>query len=177
VKYNLSFAADPSYGFGFSPTNLWVNGASSTAVAGVSEISALFELVRVAKVEIIYLPGCKSLPWSDNTVTTGTRNIPWVYEGFDPHVSTTPTVAGLLEQGNVVIRSADDMFRKTIYPVLLDDAGVVPTAVVNKHTFICTGVDTPANGWNFIADLDSVALTYDIGVIFFKIFYECKNVR
>lgn len=177
MAYNIGFAADPAYGFGFSPTNLWVNGASSTAIGGVSEITALFELCRIAKVEITWLPGNQALDWGSNSVTTGIRNIPYVLESFDPRVSTTPTISGLLETSGVSFHSANEPFSKVIHPVLLNDAGIVPVGRTNRESFVATGVDVPWNGWNVIMDLTSTALTYCSGQFYFKIFYECKSVR
>lgn len=175
--YPLSFAADPAYAFGFSATNVWVNAVSALTVPGASEITSLFELVRVAKVIVTYIPGNHALDWGSNTITTGTRNIPWIYECFDPCITATPSIAGMVEAASTITRTANVPFSRTIYPVLNESSLAVNTGTSRKDIFVRAGSDVPFDGWSFIADLSSVALTYDIGALMFKIFYECRCTR
>lgn len=174
ADYGIGFGADPAISFGFSASNLWINGSSGPAIQGFGELSGLFELMRVVKVEVTWVPGCQGLDWSNNTITTGTRNIPYVYECFDPAIHTTPSLGTMREAASTVVHTADKPFRRTIYPVLEDGEGVIDVGRSRATTFVRSGIDVPFNGWSVVMDLENQPLTYDIGKIFFKIYYECR---
>lgn len=179
VDYDYDLTADPAHGFGWSASNLWVNGVSVTPISGASDLAAVFDCVRVAKVEITIMPGCDSLDYGTNTVTTGTRNIPYVYEAFDPNDSTNPSIANMRELATTRTHMLNKVIKRTIYPTLVEvSGGIVDLGKNQKNIFVTSGTNSQQwCGWKFYADMFNTALTYAIGRISFKVFYECRQSR
>jgi len=176
VNYDVDFTADVAHGFGFSSTNLWVNGTSSTAIPGASELTALFDLIRIAKVEVTLLPGCDSLNYANNSLSSGTRNIPYVYTAYDPNDSGNPSLSDIQQNNTCKTDSFNKVIKRTIYPQMTVGSQLLTDIGQNRRNiFVKSGVDSPWFGYKVYMDLQSVALTYDIARISFKIFYECRN--
>lgn len=178
VDYDHTFTADLALGVGFSPYALWVNGSSHTVIPGASDIAALFDLVRIQKVEITMMPGSASLDIANNTVTTGTRNIPYVYDCFDPNSGGNPSLPEMKESATTMVRSFDRMLKRTIYPNFVVSSGsFVNVGQSRKDLFQQTATDVPAYGWKCLMDMYNTALTYVICRVSFKIYYECRNSK
>lgn len=174
VVYDTDLTVDVSKGFGFSATNLWVNGVSTTALGGASDITALFDLVRVAKVEITVQFGNNTFDYGINTVGTGTRNMPYVYDAFDPSDSTNPALTDIRQMATCQMSMPDKALCRTIYPVLQEPSAIVDIGAARKNKFMQSGTDIPWNGWKVYMDLYNTALTYDVLRFAFKIYFECK---
>jgi len=176
INHNLAFTADPQYGYGWTAAALWVNGSSMSAIPGATELAAVFDLMRIVKVECTVLSGCDTLSWGANTIGTGTRNIPYVYEAFDPVSGTNPTGISQMQQLSTCrTHMANKIIKRTIYPTLSDD-NVIQT--LDRGQFVKSGNNTiPWYGWKLLMDLENTALTYDIGRVEFKVFYECRSSK
>lgn len=179
VDYDHTFTADLALGVGFSQGYLYVNGSQSTAIPGATDIQALFDLMRVMKVEITMLPGSASLDIANNTVGTGTRNIPYVYDCFDPNSGGNPSLPEMRESATTLVRSFDRMLKRTIYPnVGFNTGGLVNVGQSRRDLFMnSTGTDVAAYGWKCLMDLYNTALTYVVCRISFKVYYECRNSK
>lgn len=176
VIYDLAFTTDSARGFGFSNGWLYVNGAQTVAIAGFSELSALFDLVRIHKVECTLLPGNNSFDYAANTVTTGTRNIPYVYDAFDPNDSSNPSLSDIQQMATCHTHSLDKRITRTIYPNCSPSTSVVDSGVQRKNQWVKSNVDSVQYcGWKVYADLQTDVFTYDVARCSFKIFYECKG--
>ena len=84
----LSVASYPSDEFPEAPgsdfpTYLWVNGSATTAIGQASDITNLYDLVRVKYVDVIICPNANVHETAVDTVTTGARNIPVLYMAED----------------------------------------------------------------------------------------------
>lgn len=180
VDYDVDFTADVSHGFGFSPSALWVNGVSTTTITGASEIAACFDLVRIQKVEVTLLPGNNVLSFG-NTVTTGQRNIPYLYHCIDYNSGDNPSLNAIRQQPTCIVDSFDHVIRRTIYPRPSMDQSSGANGLTNlsadPRIFTSVSSDIPAYGIKIYADLFNTPLTYDIARFSFKIFYECVMGR
>lgn len=176
INFNISFAADPQYGFGWTTAALWVNQVSVSAIPGATELASVFDLMRIVKVECCLLPGCDQLSWGDNGVGTGTRNIPYAYNAFDPNDGSNPAGLSEIQQlSSCNVQMLNKPIRRTIYPKLNDDS-VIQT--LDRGQFVKSGNNViPWYGWKVFCDLENTALTYDIGRVEFKVFYECRSSK
>jgi len=172
VDYDASISSGAiGKGFGFSPAALWVDGASSTAVPGAAEISALFDLVRIQKVEVTVMPVA-------NTHTTNSSIGPGLlvlYCAYDPNDSTAPTLATIRENNTTSVTCLDKVFKRTIYPQLTVGSQLQTDIGVNrKNIFVQSAVDVAWNGLKLFLDA-SASISNGGARYSFKIFYECRN--
>lgn len=179
VFYDMNFATDVALGFGFSPTNLWINNSSSVAIPGASDLSNLYDLVRIKKVEITIMPGCTGLGYGSNTLTTDKRNVPYAYHAVDHNSGGNPTITEMQQYSNLKMEAFDKVIRRTLYPAPKFSAAGVGTVSLQgaalKDVWIASAADEPCFGFKLHMDLYNTALTYDVARINFKIFYECKD--
>ena len=84
----------------FTATSLWINGVSNTTIPNTAEIATVFDCVRIQKVEVTIMSGNDSLDYANQTLSSGTRSIPYLYEAFDPNDSTNPTLGSMQELVN-----------------------------------------------------------------------------
>lgn len=177
VEHDVDLTADISRGFGFSAINLWINGVATTPIPGATDITALFDLVRVKKVEITIIPGANELSFPASTVTTGVQNIPYVLEAYDPTDSTNPSANNVRELATCRSHRLDQIIRRTIYPCLKDASGIVNVGQSRKDTFTQSGSDLPWFGWKVYADMVTNVWTYNTCRFSFKVFYECRQSK
>lgn len=177
VDDNVNFATDPAFGYGWSPFALWRNGVSYLAIPGQADMAAVFDMARVVKVEITILPGNNVLDYGTNSLSTGQRQIPYVYDAYDPNSSGNPTLAEMREHATCRVNSLTKPIRRTIYPNLGMYGNVVNVGQTRKDLFVPTAVDLPAFGWKVLMDVQQETLPYCIARISFKVFFECRNSK
>lgn len=178
VDYDYDLTADLSRGFGWSATNLWINGVPVTPIPGATDLAAVFDCVRVQKVEVSVLPGNDNADYATNTLATGQRNIPYFYDAFDPNDGTNPSVANIRELSTCRTTILNKVVKRTIYPNLNEGTGAVQDlGKTQKNMFTRSDADIPWYGWKCYGDLFNTALTYDVGRISFKVFFECRQSK
>jgi len=171
VDTDLSLAADLGRGFGFSPTHLWVNGASVVLIDGSSDISSLFDICRVMKVEVTIIPGTNT-----NDAASGASYVlPTLYEAFDPNDSTNPALNEIRQIASCRVHRADVLIRRTIYPLLAETNSLVSLGVSSQDRFVSTTNDIPAYGYKLFIDIGATAVA--TCRVSFKIFYDCRQSR
>lgn len=176
VDYDKYLTADFSHGFGFSVLNLWVNGVADTSMPGGSELTNLFEFIRVAKVEITIMPGQSEMAYTATGISE-TRNIPWLYEGFDPNDGTNPSLDNMRELASTRTHLFNKVIRRTIYPNI-KDGGQTDLGRNQKNLFVDgTALNTPWYGYKIYMDMVDAVWTYSLCRVSFKVFYECKMTR
>lgn len=174
---DLDLTADIARGFGFSATRLWANGSSLQDIPGAADLTAVFDLVRIQKVEVTILPGANQLALNSSTVGTGVQNIPFLLDAFDPTDSTNPSAANIRELSTARSNLLDKVIRRTIYPTLSDASGIINVGQSRKDTFVRSGTDLPWFGFKMYADMVTNVWTYNIVRVSFKIFYECRQSK
>jgi len=174
VSYDHSFNVDAAYGFGFSPTYLWVNGSATTAIVSASDITNLYDCVRVKYVDVIITPFCNVHEYAVDTATTGIRNIPILYMAEDKTDSSVPNINTLLQEDTLKVDMLDKVIRHRCYPRINTGSDTINLSYGKQ--WIVAGSDIPANGIKMYIDTIN-AQTY-AGVRFnFIITYECKDAR
>jgi len=177
VDYDANLTADPAIGFGWSPNALWVNGSSYSVIPGTTDLAAVFDLMRVVKVEVTILAGANSLDYANNTVTTGSRQIPWVYDCYDPNSGGNPSLAEVRENATCKTNLLAGAIRRTIYPNLGQYGQTINVGAGASTTFVPSIVDLPSFGWKVYIDMSQQVWTYNILRFSFKVFYECRSSK
>lgn len=174
VYYDTTFNVDLAAGFGFSPTYLWVNGSAATAIGQASDISNLYDLVRVKYVDIIICPNANVHETAVDSLTTGARNIPVVYMAEDKSDNDVPNINTLLQHDTLKVDMLDKVIRHRIYPRINTGSNTINLSYGKQ--WIVSGSDIPANGFKMYIDT-LTAQTYLGCRINFIITYECKDAR
>lgn len=179
-SHEFSFAADPILAFQWDQQNIYING-SAFAVGGTSEISAVFELVRIKKVEVTIMPAANSLDYANQTITTGQTNIPYMYTAVDyANPTLSLTLASIKQNPTCKMHSFDKTIKRTFYPRCQRDSDLVDVGMNDKNLFMRANSSTNQvkwNGFQICGDLSSQPWTYGGGRVDFKIYYECIMSR
>lgn len=174
ARYVLNLSTDSNAGYGFSATYLWINGVSTTSIDGASDLTNMFEMCRIAKVKCILLPGANVHEVSNDSITSGERNVPWVYHGADSASGASSTLTSILQQDDLKITLADKKVERTIYPKL--SSTVSAGIIMPSSSWVQTNTDIPYYGLRTYIDVYN-ALTYNVMCWNFIITYECKNTK
>lgn len=173
VRYSVAFSADVALGFGVSPTYLWINNTSTVALDGAADMTSMFDLCRVKKIEMIILPAANVHELSLDVVGTQFKNIPYVYIANDKSDSSNPTQASIMQMDGLRITSLDHPIRHTIYsPKCMSASSVQSTAA----TWVATGSDVPFNGVKLVMDITTPS-NYTEANINFIVTFECKDCK
>jgi len=177
VDYGMS--TDILKSFSFDTGNVYINGAAAVPIPGATEIAAVYELARVAKIEFTILPSANGLDYSSQTVTTGETNIPYVYHAVDLNDNATPTIAEIRQNSTVKIDQLSKPIRRTVYPRLEGSNGIIDVAQNQKNIFCNTGVSSTQrwHGFKLAIDMTNVVWSYSRVSIQYKIFYEVMHPK
>lgn len=176
---NFDFTADPVLALQWDCTNQYLNNAG-TAVNGLTQLHATWELMRVHKVEITILPSATDLSYGEQTVTAGQTNIPYIYEGIDYVDPVNGAASGAIQQNPYAkIHLFNRPIKRTIYPRLEGSNGIIDVGLNRKNLFIRSdSLSTQRwNGFVMFGDMVNQVWTYSTGRIVCKIYYECMNSK
>lgn len=169
--------ADYAIGIGASPANIWINGLSSIGYAGATDISSLYDICRVIKMEV-------SLMWDFNTSdvsSTGTAGMPIVYTAFDPTDNAQPTLSTIQQYASTRVSCVGDAktgnrIVRTIYPRCQQlQSGM--TIIQEKNPWVETISDIPYNGLKIYIDYIGTPNTNRIFMYTIKVWLECKVTK
>lgn len=168
-----SGAADFNGGFGFSPTNLWRDGASSTAIDGASDMTNLFDMCRIKKVECIVTPYGNVHEFANDSTTI--KALPVIYIAADKTDGYNPNASSIMQFDNLHVTCLDHVVRYTCYPRLTTGSGYI---TLNRYAaWTNTGSDQPAYGIKMHVDWPQAQVTLTGFRINFIITYECKDAK
>lgn len=176
--YDFGMTADPAYGFNFDTRGFYVNGTYS-AIDGASELHAIYDMMRVMKVEISILPAATGLDYNSQTLSSGRTNIPYVYDAIDFNDGDAPTLQELRQNNTCKINIFNKIIKRTIYPRLEGANGVIDVGSNVKQMFMKSGNSSTQhwNGWKVFMDMKEEVWTYGLGRVSFKVFYECMQSK
>lgn len=177
--YSFNLTTDFNASFSFDTKQAYIE-TSPIAVSGLSELNATWELMRVAKVEVTILPAANALLYSDQTVTSGQTNIPYVHTAIDyvdPVNGKSPTQ--IVQNPTLQIDTFNHTIRRTFVPRLSGNNGVLDAGANYRNLFMQAGLENSQVWTGFVIwiDMASQVWTYGIGRIYFKIYYECAMSR
>lgn len=175
--YDVSLAADISLAFAWCHNGYVVNGGSIVDINGLLAIRSCFLMMRVHHVEITVMPSANMLALNDQTLSSGTTNIPFFYDSIeflDPHNERTKDAI----QANPTCRTAllNKQLKRTIYPRVCGSSDLIDAGKSDKTLFMRsqnTGQNTLWNGYCAYADMVTSAWTYGSVRFNFKVYYEC----
>lgn len=173
VSYALD--QDLAAGFGFSATQLWRNGTALSGIDGASDMTNMFDLCRIVKVEIVALPACNMHELAYDSSLSGIRNLPYLYCAYDQTDCLDPNISSILQFDGLQITSFDKPYRRTFYPKLATaSSGGIVLANTN---WVSTGTDIPYCGIKLYLDNQANNVPYAGLMLNFIITYECKNPK
>lgn len=174
--YNLT--ADVAKTFSFDTANVYVNG-SSAAIGGANEVAAVFEYMRIHKVEMTILPAANSLAYNDQNLGSGQSNIPYVYTAIDYSDDDAPTLSEIRQNHTLRLDSLDKPIKRTFYPRLDGSNGVIDVGSNARNHFMKSG-NTSTQRWHGIKifiDMNNEVWTYGQVRIAMKIYFECMQSK
>lgn len=173
--YDMDLTADIGRGFGFSTAKLWVNGTSTTTLTGASEVAAVFDLMRLVKVDIVILPGNDTRDYANNTVGSGQAQIPWCYSGLDYNDSTNPSLSDIHQNPFLRRELFNHAIKRTFIPTLSQGGLVVDFGASAKDKWVKAGDDTQIYcGYKIYVDMLNTVNTYSICRMNVKCYFECS---
>lgn len=174
---NFELTADVASLFQFDTQSLHVigTGAGTYAIPGATEVAAVWDLMRVAKVEMTILPSANMLSYNDQTLGSGQTNIPYVYHAYDPVGTAAPTNSSISQLSTMRVSSLAKPIKRTIYPRLEGSNGIVDVGINRKNLFEKSTSESTQlwRGLSLLVDMENVVWTYSIMRVVFKIHYEC----
>lgn len=175
---NFPLTADPTCALSFDMSGFYVNGTVNT-IQGLSELVAVYDMLRVMKVEVTLLPAANSLDLANQTITSGVTNIPYIYHAIDFNDETTPTLAELQQNPTTKIDRADRVIRRTFYPRVDGSNGIIDVGTNHKNLFMRSNASSTQKWFGFKWYGDMVFQTWTYGNITMnvKVFYECMQSK
>lgn len=154
---------------------------------GFADMSALFDLTRLEKVEVSVFP-CKNVMSYDgvngsNATGTGGGILPILYTAQDDNDANIPLFADITQYNNVQISLLDKMNKRTYYmktgTTTALSNGVVVDNAIGKYMWTSTSnTDYNYKGCKMIIRYHDVMAMYDYDfTIVFKAFFKCKNIK
>ena len=178
---DFELTADVSSNFSFDSTNIYCIGTNSStqSIPGAADVAAVFDLMRVAKVEVTILPAATDLAYNNQSLSSGQTNIPYVYHAFDPVGTAALSGPQIRQLATVKMDSLNKPIRRTIYPRLEGGNGIVDVGINRKNLFEKSGNESSQRwrGFGLHIDMDSVTWTYGTLRVNFKVFYECMSSK
>lgn len=177
ITRSFDLTADIASLFEFDARNLHILGtqAGSYAVPGAAEVAAVWDLMRVAKVEMTILPAANVLAYNDQTLSSGQTNIPYVYHAFDPVGNVAPTLSSIQQLSTFRSASLAKGIKRTFYPRLEGSNGIVDVGINRKNLFEKSTSESTQKwrGISLLVDLQNEVWTYGSFRVLFKVYYEC----
>jgi len=176
VDYDYDLTVDVTAGFSFTGQALYRNGVSVVNYSDASSIAALYDLCRVHKVEMTILPGNSDFDYNNNGLSSGSRNIPYLYTALDYTDSANPSLANVRENSTCQVARLDKVYRRTFYPRQPNN-NVTDMGANRKNLFTGTDSISQYMGIKVYIDLAQQVWTYNIGRISFKVFLELRDSK
>lgn len=179
TSIDFDLTADYAAAFAFDTVGYTVNGGANVAIGGTDQIANVFEMTRIQKIEMTILPNATDLGYNNQTLATGTTNIPYVYTAVEYNDTITPTLAILSQNPTMKIGSFNKVIRRTFYPRLEGANGLIDIGSNQKNIFQKTGTSSSQewHGIKVLIDMKNVVWTYGGGRVTFKVFYECMQSK
>jgi len=180
AQYDIALTADARYAFGFDMSGVSINGVAGTSgYNGMASIIAVYDMIRVKKVEFTILPAATGLDYNAQTVGTGATNIPYIFTAVDYNDNAQPNLAELLENPTVRAYSLNKVIKRTIYPRLEGSNGVIDVGNNYKNQFMKSTASSTQqwNGLKLVTDNVSVNWTYGQMRVHMKVFLECMQSK
>lgn len=181
---NASFALDGDLGISFSwdTAACYINrstGLTTQTVTGLTELSSVYEMIRLAKVEMLILPPANTVDYIDQN-SAGTRTIiPIVYMAPDYNDGDVPTRDTMLQEPALKTNVCDKVLRYNFYPKLEGSNGLIDVGSNQKNIFMQASVTSTQkwHGFKVFFDMNSVFWPNSNVTVQYKLYWECMHTK
>lgn len=175
---NFPMTADIAQAFSFDMSGFYTNGTLRT-ISGLSELVAVYDMLRVMKVEFTLLPAANSLDYANQTLASGQTNIPFIYHAVDYNDETTPTLTEMQSNPTNKVDRADKILKRTVYPRLDGSNGVIDVGSNHKNLFMRSNASSTQKWFGFKIFLDMLQQVWTYGqlTVQCKVYYECMQSK
>lgn len=179
LQYDFDLTADVALSFAFDTTGYYVNGGTVQTIAGLSELATVFEMARIAKVEVSILPAATGLDYSAQTLSSGATNIPWVYTAVDYNDTATPTRDEMTSNQTCRTDIFNKVIKRTFFPRLEGSNGLIDVGRNAQNEFMKLGNSSTQkwNGFKVFMDEKVQVWSYGSGRCTMKVFFECMQSK
>jgi len=157
--------------YGWSVSNLWINGISSTAYQGSTDISNMFDSYRIRRVVAIIVPG------NNSSEMDNTDRLPTLYTATEKNVDTAPTLSTIVQKDSLFVESFTKTTVRTVSPrvnLTSSNPGLTQSVAADDGMWCRSNLNMQSLGMQIIVSLPAVLDTDYLYRIIFKVYFECK---
>lgn len=181
-EFQFALNVDNGVGMSFDTLGVYVNstaaGTQFFSIAGLTELSGVYEILRLAKVEFTVMASADSLELP--SVTAGTPfSLPILQIGPDYNDNDVPTKTIMWQNPSVTTHRLDKVIRKTLYPKMEGSNGVIDIGTNQRNLFQQAGIASTQqwHGMKFFVDTTGGSSSALFCTISYKCFYECMMAK
>ena len=170
-------ATDNGIAFSFDTLGAYINsttgGSLFQSISGLTELSGVYEILRLAKIEFTVLASFNALDLAG--ISAGTPlSLPIIQIGPDYNDNDVPTKIIMNQNPLATTHRLDKVIRKTVYPKMEGSNGVIDVGVNQRNLFQQAGVASTQqwHGMKFFIDGQSGYSSATYCTISFKCFFE-----
>lgn len=180
-----TFALDGDLGIAFSwdTANAYINTVASgnvpQTISGLSELSSVYQMIRLAKVEITVLPPANSLDYSTQVSTSTKTIIPTVFMYADHNDNDVPSRTTALQDPALRIGQLDKIQKYTVYPKLEGSNGMIDIGSNQKNIFMQASVTSTQkwHGFKIFFDMNTIYWPASNVTVLYKCYWECAHTK
>jgi len=181
---NASFALDGDLGISFAwdTAACYINrstGLTTQTVTGLTELASVYEMLRLAKVEMKILPPANTVDYADQN-SVGTRTlIPIVYMAPDYNDNDVPTRDSMLQEPELKTNVLDKVLKYSFYPKLEGSNGMIDVGTNQRNIFMQASL-TSSQKWHgaqVFFDMNSVFWPNSNVTVQYKLYWECMHTK
>jgi len=181
---SASFALDGDLGLSFAwdTAACYINRSSgliTQTVTGLTELSGVYEMIRLAKVEMLILPPANTVDYIDQN-SAGTRTIiPIVYMAPDYNDNDVPTRDTMLQEPALKTNICDKVLKFSLYPKLEGSNGLIDVGSNQKNIFMQASLTSTQkwHGAKIFFDMNSVFWPNSNVTVQYKLYWECMHTK
>jgi len=166
--------------FTFDCQNIYIDGGSNTSpgtnpINGATELSPVFHLSRVAKVEMTFVPSSNGNDYSSGSLVA----VPVLGTASNYISGTVQAQADMMQKPDFRSDMLTKQIKRTFYPRLEGSNGIVDVGVNRRNLFEATssGSTQRWRGCDVFIDPVNGVSTNQICTIYVKVFLECMASR
>jgi len=181
-QFVFDLTVDNGIGFAFDTLGAYINstisGTQFFAINGLTELSGVYEILRLVKVEFTVMASANALDMSA-TSTGSPFALPILYAGPDYNDNDVPTLNIMNQNPLTTTHRMDKVIRKTVYCKMEGSNGVIDVGANQRNLFQQAGIASTQqwHGMKFFIDMTGSASSAFKCTIAYKCFYEAMYAK
>lgn len=173
-EFSLTAATDNGIGFSFDTLgayiNSTVNGTQFFSISGLTELSGVYEILRLVKVEFTVMGTFDGMD-IDNATAIG---LPMGWAGPDYNDNDVPTKIIMQQNPRVQFFQVGKPFKCAVYPKMEGSNGVIDVGINQRNLFQQAGIASTQqwHGMKFFFDCVTGTNSNNLINIQYKCFFE-----